>query len=105
MVNIPIHKKGRLSVKHFIGLAAVIIAMTISSAWAGNRHMIEKRVQELDRLNKMAVSSLPELPANGTVEIRAHVSYKNDSPIFRIYNRKFSRVKEQGLSFGRHNKL
>ncbi|GEM_PF-1320013 len=40
---------------------------------AGNLSLIEKRLVELDRLNKQAVEQVGELPQNGSIEIEAKV--------------------------------
>ncbi|MFH0785044.1 MAG: SPOR domain-containing protein [Pseudomonadota bacterium] len=45
----------------------------ISNASAGNLSLIEKRLIELDKLNKQAVEHVGELPQNGSVEIEAKV--------------------------------
>ncbi len=45
----------------------------ISNASAGNLSLIEKRLIELDKLNKQAVEQAGELPQNGSVEIEAKV--------------------------------
>ena len=43
------------------------------TASAGNLSLIEKRLIELDKLNKQAVEQIDELPKDGTVEIEAKV--------------------------------
>lgn len=45
----------------------------ISNSSAGNLSLIEKRLIELDKLNKQAVEQVGELPQNGSVEIEAKV--------------------------------
>ena len=40
---------------------------------AGNLSLIEKRLIELDKLNKLAVEQVGELPQNGSIEIEAKV--------------------------------
>lgn len=46
----------------------------VHSVTAGNLSLIEKRLIELDRLNKQVVEQVGELPQNGSVEIEAKVS-------------------------------
>ena len=58
-------------------LALFIILTGVScettGASAGNLSLIEKRLIELDKLNKQAVEQVGELPQNGSIEIEAKV--------------------------------
>lgn len=47
--------------------------------------MVENTVQELDDLNKQAVQQIPDLPENGTVDMKAKVTYEKNKPVFDIY--------------------
>ena len=57
----------------YIILFIAMLALA-TSAWAGNRDMIERRVKELDRLNREAVQQVPDLPRNGQVHLRAKIT-------------------------------
>ncbi len=64
------------TVKHCIAFSISLIALfcVVFGASAGNLSLIEKRLIELDKLNKEAVGNVGELPQNGSVEIVAKVS-------------------------------
>lgn len=47
---------------------------------AGNLSLIEKRLIELDKLNKQAVEQVGELPQNGSVEIEAKITPSEVAP-------------------------
>jgi hypothetical protein len=47
---------------------------------AGNLSLIEKRLIELDKLNKQAVEQIGELPQNGSVEIEAKITPREGAP-------------------------
>ena len=57
------------------GLIALLVGlgMGLAPAWAGNRAMIERRIVELDRLNRQVVGRLADLPQNGPVVFRGQV--------------------------------
>lgn len=44
--------------------------------WAGNKKMVEERTKELDELNKQAVRQLPNLPRDGSIELKSNVTYE-----------------------------
>lgn len=50
------------------------LGMSLTPAWAGNRAMIERRIAELDHLNRQVVGRLPDLPRDGRVAFRGRVS-------------------------------
>ena len=54
-------------------LFIAMLALT-TGAWGGNRDMIERRVKELDRLNREVIQQVPDLPRNGQVHIRAKIA-------------------------------
>ena len=45
--------------------------------WAGNKEPVEERVQELDRLNKQIVRTIPDTPRYGQIDLKAKVLQKN----------------------------
>ena len=65
------------TMKCIIGFFFVI---TISSLlWAGNREMVEKRMDELDKLNKEAVNQIAGQPEGGIINIRVRAIPEKDS--------------------------
>lgn len=69
-------------------LLAVFVAGSYTFSWAGNKQMVEKTVEELDDLNKQAVQQIPDLPKDGTVDMKARVTYEKKKPVFDIYYKK-----------------
>lgn len=67
-------------------------------AVAGNKAMVEKRVEELDDLNRSAVQQVPGLPRSGVVELKARVVREGDSPDIEILEKRVI-VKEEAISF------
>lgn len=61
--------------KRYPTLLALTVATTLAAgtAWAGNRAMVEKRIEELDRLNRSVVRQVTDLPREGRVNVRARV--------------------------------
>ena len=54
-------------------VGAMALILWAGPAWAGNREMVEQRIQELDRLNQRVVRQLPDLPRDGQVSIQSRV--------------------------------
>lgn len=54
--------------------------------------MVEKNIQELDRINKNAVSQIPELPRDGKIEIEADITYKGGEPSINILHKKIKKI-------------
>lgn len=52
---------------------AALLLLAAPPAWGGNRALIERRIQELDRVNRAVVRQLPDLPRDGRVTLRARV--------------------------------
>lgn len=68
------------------------------SAWCGNQSMVEKRVQELAKLNQQLLEQEPSIPKEGHLELKAHVHYGADGTVdFRVYSRKFSTISEKPI--------
>lgn len=59
-----------------LAIVATVTLFSPSVGWAGNLEMIEKRLLELDKLNKAAVRQSGDLPADGSVSLRAKVTPK-----------------------------
>lgn len=64
-------------------------------SWAGNKAMVEQRTRELDELNKQAVEQIPDLPQDGTVELKANVEHREGKIQFDIYHQKVYDEKEK----------
>ena len=55
-------------------VAALAAAFWAPSVRAGNSEMVEERTEELEEINRQAVSQIPEeLPQEGQIEIKADV--------------------------------
>jgi|GEM_PF-5714606 len=73
------------AIKCIIGIFFVI---TVSSLlWAGNRDMVEKRVDELDKLNKEAVSRIAGQPESGKINIKVRVIPERDGYSFETVDK------------------
>jgi len=69
---------------------------------AGNKEMIEQRVQELDDLNKQAVGQIENLPSHGQVDLKAHVILQGGTPNIEILEKKVTEkktVKDEPIDF------
>ena len=66
---------------------------------AGNRHMVESNVKQLDDINEKAVSTMPGLPANGEVDLKADVRYSGGEPQIRIYEKSVRETREESFDF------
>jgi hypothetical protein len=53
-------------------------------ARCGNLEAVEKSAEELEALNKAALSQLPGLPRNGTVDLKAYVTVEGGKSSIRI---------------------
>ncbi len=69
----------------WLAVTGVALVGSAMFAIAGNKEMVEETVQELDELNIQAVEQVPDLPKDGTVNLKAGVTYENGAPIFDIY--------------------
>ena len=56
-----------------LSLCAILFLLAAPSLFAGNLSLIEKRLLELDRLNKEVVEQAGKVPENGAVSIEAKV--------------------------------
>ena len=68
-----------------LALTGAVFVGSVMFAVAGNKQIVDQTIQELDELNKQAVEQLPDLPKDGTVNLKADVTYENGTPIFDIY--------------------
>ena len=73
------------AIKCIIGIFFVI---TVSSLlWAENREMVEKRVDELDKLNKEAVNRIAGQPESGKINIKVRVIPEKDGYRFEAVDK------------------
>lgn len=72
-------------------------ALCCLPAFAGNKEMVEKRVQELDTLNKQVVQTIPELPKDGEIFLKARVRQTGAQQIEIM--EKSATVKEETIQF------
>ncbi len=66
-------------------LTGLFLTCSYALSLAGNKEMVEETVQELDDLNKQAVQQIPDLPEDGSVDMKANVTYEKKKPVFDIY--------------------
>jgi len=84
-------------------LSVCLIACFFSTSYAGNKDMVDERIQEMDDLNKQMVKQIPGLPRDGKVDAKAKVSSESGKINFEVYQVK-SVAKEATLDFGGRNK-
>ncbi len=70
---------------------------------AGNQILVEKKIKELDTLNKLIVRKATVLPSRGVMKIKARVYGIPTSPIFIIISKEFSETKEGIFPFNKPN--
>lgn len=69
-------------------ITGFFFVITASSLlWAGNREMVEKRVDELDKLNKEAMSRIAGQPENGKINIKVRVIPEKDGYRFEAVDK------------------
>ena len=95
-----------MHVKSFI---LTLCCLSILLGWipvpAGNLTLIEKRITELDQLNKHIVRNTLILPANGIYNIRAQVRNRSASPIFKLISKQFSETRKGIFPFKHDNQV
>ena len=70
---------------------------------AGNIILVEKKIEELDKLNKLIISTTTSLPSEGIITIKARVYARPTNPIFVLISKEFSRTKEGIFPFNKPN--
>jgi len=73
------------AMKCIIGIFFVIT--TSSLLWAGNKEMVENRVDELDKLNKEAVNRIAGQPESGKINIKVRVIPEKDGYRFEAVDK------------------
>ena len=84
-------------------MSVCLIACFFSTSYAGNKEMVDERIQEMDDMNKQMVKQIPGLPRDGKVDAKARVSSESGKINFEVYQVK-SVAKEATLDFGEGNK-
>ncbi len=91
---------GRHMTKRLIFTVFLILFQGISlfsmTLWAGNKEHVEKRVKDLDHMNKEIVQGFPDIPQYGTIEYKAHVKDGEKGPKVEIL--------EKTIEMGRETK-
>lgn len=83
----------------FFGAGILLLYIFGNIAMAGNLEMVEESVRELDELNKKAVQQIPDLPATGTVDLKASVIYDDGMPTVDIYEKNITTEKNEEIQF------
>jgi hypothetical protein len=86
---------------YFVPVFLIVCFFSIS--FAGNKDMVDERIQEMDDLNKQMVKQIPGLPRDGKVDAKARVSSESGKINFEVYQVE-SVAKEATLDFGGENK-
>lgn len=66
-------KKTILTISALIVAAGILVAAP--SAMGGNKEMVEKRVREMDLINRDVVYRISDLPSDGRVHVKAKITY------------------------------
>jgi len=62
----------------------------------GNLPMVEKNVSELDSLNKSALSQIPGIPRDGTVDLKVYIIMDKEKPNIRVDQNKINIINSTG---------
>lgn len=79
-------------------IALSILLVSGNYAVAGNKGIIENRVQELDKLNKQVVTQSGALPSDGRIDLKAYVIQNGETPIIQIVEKSVT-IKEETIDF------
>lgn len=88
--------------KSFMSRVAVhgalpIMCAIISNAHAGNAEMVEERVKTLDRINKEAVNTIPDIPVSGRVQLEAEGTQHDDIIKIEVKRYKIIPIEERSI--------
>ncbi|MDQ1330368.1 MAG: hypothetical protein QG578_631 [Thermodesulfobacteriota bacterium] len=83
-------------------LTVCLISSFFSTTYAGNKEMVDERIQEMDDQNKQMVKQIPGIPKDGKVDAKARVTSESGKINFEVYQVK-SVAKEGALDFGGGN--
>ncbi|MFZ5573452.1 MAG: hypothetical protein ACOZF0_23870 [Thermodesulfobacteriota bacterium] len=87
-------------------LKSVILFLCIgwlSPVFAGNKKMVEKQTKELDELNKQAVQQLPDLPKDGTIDLKAKVRHEDGEIKFDMVEHQITPKSATSIQKGRRH--
>ncbi len=84
-----------------VSVGSMLLYMLGNNAMAGNLEMVEESVRELEELNQKAVQQIPDLPENGTVDLKAKVFYEDGIPVVDVYDQKVTPEKNEEIQFNR----
>lgn len=82
--------------KYFTSLVTTVLCIASTSVlfsgtvYGGNSEIIQNTIEELDKLNKEAVNKIPDLPADGTVDLKANVTMEEGKPSIRIIEKQIN---------------
>lgn len=85
-----------MNASHISFLLSLLLFAVSTNVCAGNLSLIEKRLIELDKLNKQAVEQVGIIPKNGSVEIMANVTPGN-----KPLSKNLPGVQERSFQFGK----
>lgn len=78
-----------------------LLLCTHQPVWAGNKKMVEERVEDLKALNNQLLEQVRDVPKNGQIDLKAKVQPSGDGEItFDIYHQKVTPTKEENLTIG-----
>lgn len=98
VINRNIKNKHK-NYKVLVLVVCLFAVFSVALSTAGNKEMVDNRVQEMDDLNKQMVGQIPNLPKDGKVDAKARVTNEGGSIIFDVYQVK-TVVKEESLNLG-----
>lgn len=67
----------------FYGLLLFLVLLA-PACWAGNNEMVNKKVEELDKINKEALSQINDIPSQGKIDFKANVSVRDGKQLIEI---------------------
>ncbi len=85
-------------------LSSLILCLYIgclSPVFAGNKKMVEKTTKELDELNKQIVQQLPDLPQDGTIDLKAKVRREDGEIRFDVIQQRVTSKKSNNIQKGK----
>jgi len=89
----------------FFVLMLSYFLFTAHFSWAGNAEIIEKKVEQMDQLNKNIVAKIPKLPKKGHVAVNATIGYTKRSITYKKYNAETSQIKEGTIHLDNNQKI
>ncbi len=98
-------KNSKIICLNILFFIKILCIFFVGLAWGGNSELIEKRIDQMDQLNKSVVGSLPDLPKNGRVEAKVFINERKTTKIlFKTYDKKSSLIKEGKIQLNKKHK-